>query len=344
MPGEGRQESPRRGGERTPAGGHRAAPPVCPRLLRPVSRGGSPLGGERDPGHAVRYPPLPFRRHVHRFVERKQTGGRPDRRHADRSLAGGDRCGRDPLAVRGRLGMALVRDPSGEAQRHRGKGVAMQGKIADFGIPDIFQLVASQGKSGSLAITGKDRVTTFFFSGGKIVDVQPDRRDSKSLLGTMLRDAGHLTDSELRRTLSEQGNGGKKIGEILVEKGRVSREVLARYLVLQVKECLFDVLTFREGEYRFEVAPVRPAEWGGDPIRPDVLLMEGMQFLDEYQRYRGIFPSGGYRIARKGKERVDPAALSEEERALWKSLDFSEDPDRVYRKACLTGFEGTKAL
>lgn len=220
----------------------------------------------------------------------------------------------------------------------------MQGKIADFGIPDIFQLVSSQGKSGSLAITGKDRVTTFFFSGGKIVDVQPDRRDSKSLLGTMLRDAGHLTDSELKRTLSEQGNGGRKIGEILVEKGRVSREVLARYLVLQVKECLFDVLTFREGEYRFEVAPVRPAEWGGDPIRPDVLLMEGMQFLDEYQRYRGIFPSGGYRIARKGKERVDPAALSEEERALWKSLDFSEDPDRVYRKACLTGFEGTKAL
>ena len=29
---------------------------------------------------------------------------------------------------------------------------------------------------------------------------------------------------------------------------------------------------------------------------------------------------------------------------MWKALDFSEDPDRVYRKACLTGFEGIKAL
>ncbi len=37
-------------------------------------------------------------------------------------------------------------------------------------------------------------------------------------------------------------------------------------------------------------------------------------------------------------------ALSEEERVLWKALDFSEEPDRVYRKACLTGFEGIKAL
>lgn len=220
----------------------------------------------------------------------------------------------------------------------------MQGKIADFSIPDIFQLVSSQGKSGSLAISGDDRMTIFLFSGGRIVDVQPDRRESKSLLGTMFRDAGYLTDSELKRFLSSQGTGGKKIGEILLEKGKVSKEVLARYLVLQVKECLFDVLTLREGEYRFEGFAVRPTTWGGEPIRPDVLLMEGMQFLDEYPRFREIFPSGDFRVARKKGQRVDMYALSEEERVLWRALDFSEDPDRIYRKACLTGFEGIKAL
>ncbi|MBE0604933.1 MAG: DUF4388 domain-containing protein [Deltaproteobacteria bacterium] len=220
----------------------------------------------------------------------------------------------------------------------------MQGKIADFSIPDIFQLVSSQGKSGSLAISGYERVTIFLFSEGRIVDVQPDRRESKSLLGTMLRDAGYLTDSDLRRILSSQGAGGKKIGEILVERGKVSKEVLARYLVLQVKECLFDVLTFREGEYRFEGFAVRPAPWGGAPIRPDVLLMEGMQFLDEYPRYRCIFPSGDFLVRRKREERVDPYAFTEVERVLWKALDFSENPDRVFRKACLTGFEGIKGL
>ena len=72
--------------------------------------------------------------------------------------------------------------------------------------------------------------------------------------------------------------------------------------------------------------------------------MEGMQFLDEYPRYREIFPSGNYRVSRKKGERVDPYIFSEEERILWKALDFSEDPDRVYRKACMTGFEGIKAL
>jgi hypothetical protein len=220
----------------------------------------------------------------------------------------------------------------------------MQGKIGDFSIPDIFQLVSSQGKSGSLAISGNNRVTIFLFSEGRIVDVQPDRRESKSLLGTMLRDAGFLTDSDLRRLLSSQGASGKKLGEILVERGKVSKEVLARYLVLQVKECLFDVLTFREGEYRFEGFAVRPAPWGGEPIRPDVLMMEGMQFLDEYPLFRGIFPPGAFHVTRKKGERVDPYAFSEVERILWKALEFSDDPDRVYRKACLTGFEGVKGL
>ena len=220
----------------------------------------------------------------------------------------------------------------------------MRGKIADFGIPDIFQLVSSQGKDGSLAISGDGRVTTFLFSGGRIVDVQPDRRESKSLLGTMLRDAGYLTDVELRRILSSRGPGGKKIGELLIERGKISKEVLARYLLLQVKECLFDVLTLREGEFRFEGFVVRAAAWVGEPIRPDVLLMEGMQYLDEYHRYREIFPSGYFRIARKRGERADPYAFSEVERILWKALDFSDDPERVYRKACLTGFEGIKGL
>ncbi|HEX9191128.1 MAG TPA: DUF4388 domain-containing protein [Candidatus Deferrimicrobiaceae bacterium] len=220
----------------------------------------------------------------------------------------------------------------------------MQGNIADFSIPEIFQLVSSQGKSGSLSISGNDRITIFLFSEGLIVDVQPDRREPRSLLGTMLRDAGFLTDSDLKRFLDAQGGGGKKIGELLVEKGKISREVLARYLALQVRECLFDVLSLQDGEYRFEGFAVRSPPGGGEPFRPDVLMMEGMQFLDEYPLFRGKLPQGPYRVSRRKGEKVDANVLSAEERAVWKALEFSDDPDRVFRKACLTGFEGCKGL
>jgi hypothetical protein len=74
----------------------------------------------------------------------------------------------------------------------------------------------------------------------------------------------------------------------------VPKEVVSRYLLLQIKECLFDVLTFKEGRYKFEAFSVRPVPWGGEPIRPDVLMMEGMQFLDEYPIYRQKFPAGEF--------------------------------------------------
>lgn len=221
----------------------------------------------------------------------------------------------------------------------------MRGKISDFGIPEIFQLVASQGKSGALTIRGEERKTVFLFTDGKIVDVQPDRRLARAgLLGNMLVDAGYLTEEELRRLLAAQEREGKKLGEILVEKGKISREVLSRYLYLQVKESLYHTLMIKEGEYQFELFAIRPPSWMTTPLRADVLMMEGVQFLDEYPRIREKFPPGKFRVFPKKGVRIDSKVLPAEEQAVWKVIGYSDDPSRVFRKACLTWFEGIKAL
>lgn len=221
----------------------------------------------------------------------------------------------------------------------------MQGRISDFGIPEIFQLVASQGKSGALTIWGDGRETVFLFSDGTIVDVQPDRhRAQHALLGNMLVSAGYLTPEELRRILALQKKEKKKIGEVLMEKGKISQEKLSRYLYMQIKDSIYYTLRIKEGDYRFEVFAVRPPSWMTSTMRADVLLMEGMQFLDEYPLLRGKFPPGKFQVARKRGVKIDPAALPEEERAVWNVVDYSPDPYRVFRKACLTWYEGLRAL
>ncbi len=220
----------------------------------------------------------------------------------------------------------------------------MQGRIADFSIPEIFQLVANQGKSGSLTIHGGNRETVFVFAEGGIIEVQPDQRAQSDLLGNMLVDAGYLTEEELRRILAEQEKAGKKLGELLVDKGKVSMDILSRYLHLQVKECVFETLKLKEGDYRFEGFAVRVPPWMRGAIRTDVLMMEGVQFLDEYPIFRGKFPPGDFRVSQKRGEKVDPAALPAEERLVWEAIAFSDDPRRIFRKACITWFEGIKGL
>lgn len=221
----------------------------------------------------------------------------------------------------------------------------MQGKISDFAIPDIFQLISSQQKSGSLSIRGDDRETVFLFAEGQIVGVNPDQRRAQTgMIGNMLVDAGFLSAEEIRKLLAAQEKTGKKLGELLTEEGKVSREDLSRYLTLQVKESLFFALRIKDGDYRFESFAVRPPPWMRAPLRSDILLMEGMQFLDEYPILRGKFPPGKFQVARKKGEKIDAAVLSDDERLLWKHIDFSTDPWRVFRKGCVSWYEGVKAL
>ncbi len=220
----------------------------------------------------------------------------------------------------------------------------MQGKISDFSIPDIFQLIASQRKSGSLLIREEGKETVFLFSEGLIVDVHPDKRDYAGMLGTMLVDGGLITDEQLKRVLAGREKSGKKLGELLVENRFISGDTLARYLSLQIKESVFDILKLKEGDYKFEGFAVHPPAWMTTPIRADVLMMEGMQFLDEYPIYREKFPSGDFRVTRKRGEKVEESALAEDERRIWKAIDFSPEPRRIFRKTCMTWFEGIKGL
>ncbi len=221
----------------------------------------------------------------------------------------------------------------------------MQGKISDFGIPEIFQLVTSQRKSGALTIRGDERETIFLFSEGLIVDVQPDRRRAPStLIGNMLVDAGYLTAEELRQVLAIQEKEKRKIGEILVQRGKITPEKFAQYLYLQVKDSLYYTLRIKEGDYRFEVFAVQPPPWMTTPMRGDVVLMEGMQFLDEYPQIRERFPPERFKVIRKWGAKIDPMALPREEREVWGAVYFYSDPYRAFRKACLTWHEGLKAL
>src|SRR4030067_845711 len=55
-------------------------------------------------------------------------------------------------------------------------------------------------------------------------------------------------------------------------------------------------------------------------------------------------PPGKFQVTRKRNGKLAPMALPPEERVVWNAVDFSTDPYRVFRKACLTWYEGLKAL
>jgi Domain of unknown function (DUF4388)/Tetratricopeptide repeat len=164
--------------------------------------------------------------------------------------------------------------------------VALEGPLKDLHIQDVFQLLDLGRKSGVLRVTSELRQTaaTVCFDRGGVVaaslgsDPQP--------IGSRLVRVGKITAEQLHESRAMQNGGdGRRLGDILVGMGAISRRELDRQLKGQIEEAVFDLLGWTEGYFRFEEgSPCQAAVEA--PVRSptEALLMEGARRLDEWSR------------------------------------------------------------
>lgn len=164
--------------------------------------------------------------------------------------------------------------------------MALEGPLKDLHIQDVFQLLDLGRKSGVLRVTSELRQTaaTVCFERGGVVaaslgsDPQP--------IGARLVRVGKITVEQLHRGREAQhGGDGRRLGDILVHMGAISRRELERQVKAQIEEAVFDLLAWTEGYFRFEEgSPCQAAVEA--PVRSptEALLMEGARRLDEWSR------------------------------------------------------------
>ena len=164
--------------------------------------------------------------------------------------------------------------------------MALEGTLKDLHIQDVFQLLDLGRKSGVLRVTSELRQTagTICFDRGGVVsaavgsDLQP--------LGTRLIRAGRITAADLDRARGMQNGGdGRRLGDILVDLGVLTRRELDRQLKAQIEEAVFELLRWSEGYFRFEEGAAYHAAVEA-PVRfpTEALLMEAARRIDEWSR------------------------------------------------------------
>ena len=164
--------------------------------------------------------------------------------------------------------------------------MALEGPLKDLHIHDVFQLLDLGRKSGVLRVTSELRQTaaTVCFERGGVVaaslgsDPQP--------IGARLVRVSKITAEQLHRGRAMQSGGDtRRLGDILVSMGAITRRELERQVKAQIEEAVFDLLGWTEGYFRFEEgAPCQAAVEA--PVRSptEALLMEGARRLDEWSR------------------------------------------------------------
>lgn len=123
----------------------------------------------------------------------------------------------------------------------------ISGQIETRPLPVLLYQLLQQRFTGEVAVQTEGGSAQIFLTDGAAVQVLlPDNRD---LLGQVLRDAGVISDTSLRRALSTPAGPGRRFGDVLLDLGLVEEPRLLQGLRLQVGRRLGRLFLLQRGGY-----------------------------------------------------------------------------------------------
>lgn len=224
--------------------------------------------------------------------------------------------------------------------------MALEGTIRDFGLPDIFQLIGLQRKTGLLQLNNGQETVTITFESGLVVNAESSARRLEDRLGNVLLKQGRLSREQLDEALQIQRATLQRLGHVVVGQNHVTPADLREALQVQVSQIVFKLFRWREGEYHF--APADQVDYDRDnfaPMSADFILMEGIRMVDEWPIIEKKIPS----LDIVFRSVVDPAQIEvasgdgaegDAKRVVAANkLRLTPEEERVYRRV-----DGTRSV
>jgi hypothetical protein len=163
--------------------------------------------------------------------------------------------------------------------------MALEGTIRDFGLPDIFQLIGLQRKTGHLTLTNDKggETVTVVFENGMVVMADSSAGRLEDRLGNVLVKQGKVGRERLEEALAMQKQTLQRLGHILTTSNAITTKDLREALQVQVSQIVFRVFRWRDGRYQF--TPADSVDFDREnfaPMSADFILMEGIRMVDEW--------------------------------------------------------------
>ncbi len=229
--------------------------------------------------------------------------------------------------------------------------MALEGTIKDFGLPDIFQLIGLQRKTGVLTLTSDKDTITVTFENGMVVMADSSLKRLEDRLGSVLVKQGKLSKERLDEALQTQRATLQRMGHVLVTGNFITQQDLKEALQVQVSQIVYRVFRWRDGHYHF--APTDAVDYDREnfqPLSADFILMEGIRMVDEWPIIEKKIPSMDVvfravvdpSMIEVGASAVADDVLSGSKRGAVSSLTrirLSPEEERVYRKV-----DGTRTV
>lgn len=165
----------------------------------------------------------------------------------------------------------------------------LQGKIEKFNVPEIFQLISTGKRTGTLGIIRNNQATMFYFRDGQITYAYSPA--GRNRVGERLLEKGFIDNKALDDALEFQKNDSKnRIGKILVENSKINNQQLATVLTEQISDIVYKVMSWDKGLFKFYENNFPTDEENSISLSTENLILEGAKRADELNHQRSKLP------------------------------------------------------
>lgn len=192
--------------------------------------------------------------------------------------------------------------------------MSLSGNLKTVSFPDILQLLATGKKSGILECKTQTRQKEVAFREGNIIFAS-SVNSTEDLLGSMLLRRGKISKTDLERAITLHKQTGRQLGTTLIDMNLFSKEEIGECLKLQIEEIVYNLFSWREGEFTFhENATPKNAPFLIEMSTMNV-IMEGTRRIDEWVEIQKVLPPDDVvlRINSSPKANVEELKISIDE-------------------------------
>jgi hypothetical protein len=222
--------------------------------------------------------------------------------------------------------------------------MALEGNAKDFGLSEIFQLIAIQKKSGMLSVSGEDDMA-IFFQDGLVVSTRDRRAKARDPLRDFILRYGFMDRDEMSNLEKIQTSSGMDLTDILIQEKYFSEDELTAIFTEQIYETVQEVLSWPKSYYKFVTGrSVLVGVRTFAALKVEGLLMESMRRIDEFPEMRRIFPSEEMVVRRLPAPPDSSARLERTEEIVYNMLSDETSVGNLISHARMTRFSTYEAL
>lgn len=169
------------------------------------------------------------------------------------------------------------------------------GRLGVFPAQNLLQWAVTERVTGTLVVRRSQREKHVGFRAGRIVSCRSNQ--AQELFGHFLVLHGHVRADDLARALAHCRTQRQPLGVALRELKLLDEPTIRSTLSRALAESVQDLFLWRQGLFYFEdrEVPVRRLEIDLDATE---ILFEGMRWIDESARIRGVLIDDGIVLAR----------------------------------------------